>query len=84
MNWVKKCKLPAIEAIKFWMKFHHINMQWLSFSKAKFIDAINKYSNLSTLDSDYIFWSHLKVLVNNDKCIANNVNIANLYIDLGH
>lgn len=57
--------------------------EWPPFFKAKFINAISKYSSSSVLDPDYVFWNYLKVLVNNTKCVTNIVNIVNLYIDLG-
>ena len=57
--------------------------EWPLFFKAKFINAISKYSSSSVLDPDYVFWNYLKVLVNNTKCVTNIVNIVNLYIDLG-
>lgn len=66
------------------MKSLHLQTKWLSFSKAKIIDAISKCSSLSTPESDYISWNHLKVLVVNTKCITNFVNIANSCINLGY
>ena len=60
------------------------NMKWLPFSKAEFIDAISKYSNLSTLGPDHILWSHLKILIKNNKYITNFVKIANSCINLNY
>ena len=40
--------------------------------------------NLSTLEPNYISWNHFKILVNSSRYITNFVNIANLYINLGH
>ena len=53
-----------------------------SFSKAEFIKAIDKCCSLSTLGPNQISWSHLKALVNHDKCLDNIVNIENSCIDL--
>ena len=50
----------------------------------EFVNTINKYSSSFTLDPDHISWSHLKALLDNDKYIANIVNIANSYINFGY
>ena len=60
------------------------NMEWLPFSKAEFIDAISKCSNLSTLGPHHISWSHLKVLIKDNKYITNFVKITNSYINLNY
>ena len=115
MNWVKKHKLSAIEAIKFnrhsynnlnnlcqaFYLFYNIaqdktinpylmkeillcqQTEQPPFYKAKLINIINKYSNLSTLGSNSISQSYFK-LVDNDKCLNYFVNIANIYINLGY
>ena len=62
----------------------HQQAEWLPFFKVEFINAINKYSSSSTLDPDWIFWSYLKALVNNDKYLTNFINIANSCIDLSN
>ena len=46
--------------------------------------AINKYNNLSAPRPDRILWKHLKLVIKDDKCLENIVNIANIYINLGH
>jgi len=58
--------------------------KWLLFSKAEFNDAINKCSSLSTSGPNHISWHHcnVKILVANNKCITNLVNIANTCINL--
>ena len=43
---------------------------------------ISKYNNLLTLDSNHISWSHVKVLIKDNKYTTNLVNIANSYINL--
>ena len=57
-------------------------MEWPLFSISKFVNAINKCSSSSTLGSNYVSWKYLKALVNNNKSIANIVNIANSCINL--
>jgi len=46
--------------------------------------AINKYNNLSASRLDRILWKHLKLIIKDDKCLENIVNITNIYINLGH
>ena len=59
-------------------------MKWLPFTKVEFINTISKYNYSSTQGPNYIFWSHLKIMIKNNKCITNFVNIANSCIDLSH
>ena len=60
------------------------NMEWPPFSKAEFINAISKCSNLSTLGPHHILWSHLKALIKDNKYITNFVKIANSCINLNY
>ena len=62
----------------------HQQAKWLLFSKAEFINIINKYNSLSTLNLDHISQSYLKVLVNDNKYLANFTNIANFCINLSY
>ena len=39
---------------------------------------------MSAPDLDKISWKHLKLVVKNNECLKNIVNIANTYIDLEH
>jgi len=57
---------------------------WSSFSVKEFRSAITKCNNLSTLELDKLSWKHLKAIVKDDICLNNLVNIANMYINLGH
>ena len=59
-------------------------IEWLSFSKKEFRNAIKKYNNLFTLRPDHVLWKHLKFVVNDNKCLFNIVNITNAYINLGY
>jgi len=54
-------------------------VEWPLFSISKIVNAINKCSSSSTQGSNYVSW---KALVNNNKSIANIVNIANSCINL--
>jgi len=57
---------------------------WNYFSREEFMMAISKYNNLSTPGPDKILWKHLKLVVKDNKCLENIVNIANACINLGH
>jgi len=111
MNWIKKRKLPAIEAIQYnscscikledlWEALHNsFNlaqiylleeildkevMSWASFSKAELINAINRCNNSSTPGPDKLSWRHLKKIVKNKECFNKLIDIADIYINLGH
>ena len=116
MNWINRCKLPAIKAIKYdgcsclsleslWEALHNIfnnalNHQvntnilnkirwkstscWSSFSKEEFKQAISKYNDLSSLGPNKLTWHHLKLIIKQDNCLANIINIANSCINLGY
>jgi len=58
--------------------------KWPKFSKEKFKNEIHKYNSSFTPGSNWISWRYLKVIVNNDKCLFNIINIANMCINLGH
>ena len=46
--------------------------------------AIDKCNNLFAPGPDRISWKHLKLVVRDDKCLENIVNIANACINLGY
>jgi len=46
--------------------------------------AINKCNNFSASRPDRILWKHLKLIIKNDKCLENIVNIINTCINLGY
>ena len=58
------------------------NIMLISNSKSK--RTIAKYSNLSTPEPNHISWRHLKVVVDDNKCLSNIVNITNIYINLSY
>ena len=59
-------------------------MSWAPFSKAKLINAINKYNNFSTPGPNKLTWRYLKKIVKNKECINKLIDIANICIDLDH
>ena len=58
--------------------------QWSPFSKEEFKQVISKYNDSSAPGSNKLSWHHLKTIVNQDKCLANIINIANVCFKLGH
>ena len=50
----------------------------------EFRSFIIKCNNLSTPGPNKLSWKHLKVIVNNDICFNNLIDIANVYVNLGH
>ena len=59
-------------------------MEWLTFLKEKFRNVITKCSNSSNPGPDCISWRHLKIVVDDDKCLFNIVNITNTHINLSY
>jgi len=59
-------------------------LQWFPFSREEFKQAINKCNNSSAPGPDKLSWHHLKFIVNQDKYLANIINIANACFNLGH
>jgi len=57
---------------------------WSPFSRKEFTSAIDKCSNLSASGPNRISWKHLKIIVKDEECLGNIVNIANMCINLGH
>ena len=57
-------------------------LEWPSFSKQEFRDAIAKCSFFSISGPDHILWRHLKLLIMDDTYLGKNVYIANTYINL--
>jgi len=116
MNWVKKRKIPAIEAIKhndcpcltpesLWNALHStfntalhrqvdveilnelaqkLSQNWGSFSRSEFLSAISKCGDSSSPGPDRLTWHHWKIIVKNDACLSNVINIADACINLGH
>ena len=59
-------------------------LQWFPFSREEFKQAISKCNNSSAPGPNKLSWHHLKFIVNQDKCLANIINIANACFNLGH
>ena len=57
---------------------------WELFSKLEFRNAINKCNNSSAPGPDKITWRHLKHILNQEECLLNIINIANMCINLGY
>ena len=60
------------------------SQQWSSFSRAKFKSAISKCNDSSAPGPDKLSWYHLKVIIENDDCLTNIINIADSCINLGY
>ena len=116
MNWVKKRKLPVIEAIKhnnhpcltpksLWNTLHNTfnialhcqvdveilnelvqkpSQNWGPFSRFEFLLAISKCADSSSSGPDRLTWSHWKIIVKNDVCLSNIINITDACINLRH
>ena len=57
---------------------------WPVFSKEEFRTAISSCNNSSTSSSDKLSWSHLKIILKDDKCLSTIIHIANVCINLGY
>ena len=116
MNWINKCKLPAIKAIKYegqpclileslWGALYatfntvlHYQVDtdvlnkigsktttaWVLFSKEEFRWALIKCNNSSVPSPNKLTWQYLKTILKQDICLSCIINIADVYIDLGH
>ena len=51
--------------------------QWASFSKEKLKQVIAKCNDSLALGPDKLSWQHLKIIMKQDKCLTNIINIAN-------
>jgi len=59
-------------------------LQWPPFSKEELKQAIIKCNDSSAPEPDKLSWQHLKIIIKQDECLANIINIANVCINLGH
>jgi len=58
-------------------------IDWPSFTKQEFIDAIDKCLNTSSPGPDHVTWRHLKSLISDKTCLDKIVNLANTCISVG-
>ena len=63
---------------------HKATSSWSPFSKEEFKQVISKCNNSSAPELDKLSWWHLKIILNQDKCLANVINIADSYFNLGY
>ena len=59
-------------------------IEWPSSSKEEFKNTINKCNNLFTPELHHILWKHLKIIIEDNRCLFNIINIANTCINIGH
>ena len=59
-------------------------MFWNLFSKEEFKCTIDNCNSSSISGLDKLSWNHLKIILKQDKCLNNIVNIVNAYINLGY
>jgi len=57
---------------------------WSPFSRTEFKSAISKCSDSLAPGPDKLTWCHLKLIIKNDDCLSNIINITNSCINLGH
>ena len=63
---------------------HKPTAQWAPFSKEELKQAITKCNNSSAPEPDKLLWRHLKIIIRQDKCLINIINVVNACINLGH
>ena len=63
---------------------HKPSQVWYLFSKEEFKSVISKCSDTLALGPDKLTWHYLKLIVKNDSCLTNIVNIADSCINLGY
>jgi len=59
-------------------------VNWTSFAREKLLNAIEKYNNSLAPGPDKLTWGHVKKIVRNKEYITRIINIANVFIKLGH
>jgi len=63
---------------------HKPTTQWAPFSKEELKQVIAKCNDSLAPGSDKLLWRHLKIIIKQDECLTNIINIANACINLGH
>jgi len=59
-------------------------LTWNKFSKKEILQAIGKCNNSSAPGPDKLSWRHIKMIIKNNECIVELLDIANTCMDLGH
>jgi len=57
---------------------------WPAFSKEEFRLTITSCNNTSAPSPDKLSWSHLKIILKDDKCLNIIIHIVNACIELGY
>ena len=60
------------------------SQNWGSFSRSEFLSAISKCADSSLPGPDRLTWHHWKIIVKNNACLSNVINITDACINLGH
>ena len=60
------------------------SQRWSPFSRTEFKSAISKCNDSSAPGPDKLTWCHLKLIIKNDECLSNIIDIADSCINLGH
>ena len=63
---------------------HKPTAQWAPFSKEELKQVIAKCNDSLAPGPDKLSWRHLKIIIKQDKCLINIINIANVCINLEH
>ena len=64
--------------VKILSKIDHKPMaQWASFSKEELKQVIAKCNDSLAPGPDKLSWQHLKIIIKQDECLTNIINIAN-------
>ena len=61
-----------------------MSQSWPVFSKKEFRTVISSYNNSSASGPDKLLWSHLKIILKDNKCLNTIIHIANACINLGY
>ena len=59
-------------------------MTWAPFSKKELFNAIKSCNNSLASRPDRLLWRHLKEIIKDEECTNRLIDIANVYINLGH
>ena len=63
---------------------HKLSQRWSPFSRTEFKSAISKCNDSSAPGPDKLIWHYLKLIIKNDECLSNIIDIADSCINLEH